>query len=179
MENINIILCFASYQDIKGMYKNLEVNLVNFDKDILTSTIEYYYNHIGVEEFFLADVWTDDDDTINKILVKNYTECYQSFLNFVEDLKDNLEDIDWKCFEIACEQNSNCRDINYLIEYSENINIIDNIWDFFDECINVERSELATKLFQLQNEREAMEDLQRLGYVINESEEGILFEDNN
>ena len=179
MNNINIILCFASYQDIKGMYKNLEVKLEDFDKIEATETLENYYKNISVEEFFLADVWTDNNDTINKILVKNYTECYQSFLNFVEDLRENLDSIDWQCFEIACEQNSNARDVNYLIRYSENINIIDNIWDYFEECVNVENSELATKLFQLQNEREAMEDLQRLGYIINESEDGVMFEDNN
>ena len=179
MNNINIVLCFSSYQDINGMYKNLEVKLEDFNKIEVTEILEKYYKTIGVEEFFLADVWTDDNDTINKILVKNYTECYQAFLSFVEDLKDNLNNIDWQCFEIACEQNSNCRDINYLIEYSENINIIDNIWDYFDEYVNMECSELATKLFQLQNEREAMEDLQRLGYIIYESENGIMFEDNN
>lgn len=172
-------MCFASYQDIKGMYKNLKVKLEDFDKMEVIEILENYYKNIGVEEFFLADVWTDDNDVINKILIKNYTECYQLFLYFMEDLKNNLDDIGWQCFEIACEQNSNCRDINYLIEYSENINIIDNIWDYFEECVNVENSELATKLFQLQNEHEAIEDLQRLGYIINESENGIMFEDNN
>lgn len=179
MNNINIILCFASYEDKQGMYKNLEVNLESFDKTEVIEILESYYKTIGVEEFFLADVWTDDNETINKILVKNYTECYKSFLGFVENLKDNLDNINWQCFEIACEQNCNARDINYLINYSENIYIIDNIWDYFEECVNLEKSELATQLFQLQNEHEAIEDLKRLGYMINESENGVMFEDNN
>ena len=32
-----------------------------------------------------------------------------------------LENIDIQCFEKACYQNFNCRDINYLINYYENI----------------------------------------------------------
>ena len=175
---VDIILCFASYEDKKGMYKNISVNLENFDKvEIENSLIEYYKN-INVEEFFLADIWTDDNETINNIIVKNYTECYQDMFDFLEGLKENLENIDIQCFEIACYQNYNCRDINYLINYSENINIIENIWDYFEECVNVEHSELATSLFQMNNEREALENLTRLGYNLAEYN-GILFEDMN
>ena len=175
---IDIILCFASYEDKKGMYKNLNVNLENFDKKEIENFLINYYKTINVEEFFLADIWTDDNETINNIIVKNYTECYQDMFDFLEGLKENLENIDIQCFEIACYQNYNCRDINYLINYSENINIIDNIWDYFEECVNVENSELATSLFQMNNEREALEDLTRLGYNLAEYNE-VMFEDMN
>ena len=175
---VNIILCFASYEDKKGMYKNISMNLEDFCKESVEAELVEYYKSINVEEFFLADMWTDDNETINNIIVKNYTECYKDMFNFLEGLKENLENIDIQCFEIACYQNYNCRDINYLIKYSENINIIDNIWDYFEECVNVENSELATSLFQMNNEVEAVDDLIRLGYNLCEHNE-IIFEDYN
>ena len=175
---VDIILCFASYEDKKGMYKNINVNLENFNKEEIEDFLINYYKTINTEEFFLADIWTDGNDTINNIIVKNYTECYQDMFNFLEGLKENLENIDIQCFEIACYQNSNCRDINYLINYAENINIINNIWDYFEECVNIENSELATNLFQMNNEAEALEDLTRLGYNLAEYNE-LIFEDAN
>ena len=180
---VDVTLCFASYEEKKGMYKNLSVNLENFDKEEIENLLIEYYESINIEEFFLADVWTDDNDVINNIIVKNYTECYQTMFKFLEGLKDNLEDINLTCFEIACEQNSYsnsyCEDMNYLVNYSENINIIYDVWDYFEECVNIEKSELATRLFQLQNDREAVEALRKLGYIINESECGVIFEDLN
>ena len=175
---IDITLCFSSYEDKQGMYKNLNINLENFDKGEIENFLINYYKNINIEEFFLADIWTDDNDTINNVIVKNYTECYQDMFNFLEGLKENLENIDIQNFEIACYQNYNCRDINYLINYSENINIIDNIWDYFEECVNTKNSELATSLFQMNNEEEALEDLRRLGYNLSEYDETI-FEDMN
>ena len=175
---VNIILCFASYEDKKGMYKNISINLEDFCKESIEAELVEYYKSINIEEFFLADAWTDDNETINNIIVKNYNECYQDMFNFLEGLKENLENIDIQCFEVACYQNVNCRDINYLIKYSQNINIIDNIWDYFEECVNVESSELATGLFQMNNEAEAVGDLRRLGYNLCEYN-AIIFEDNN
>lgn len=175
---VNIILCFASYEDKKGMYKNISVNLEDFYKESIEAELVEYYKGINVEEFFLADAWTDDNDTLSSIIVKNYTEFYKGYFEFLEGLKENLEGMNLECFEVACYQNPNCRDINYLIKYSENINIIENIWDYFEECVNVENSELATSLFQMNNEEEAVEDLRHLGFDLCEYNE-MIFEDCN
>ena len=175
---MEIILCFASYEDKKGMYYNTKIDLFNFDKQELTEEIESYYKRINVEEFFLADIWTDDSEQINNIIVKRYTECYITMINFLEELQNDITDIDMLRFEIACDVNSNYRDIRYLVNYSENISIIEDIWDYFDEYINTEKSTLATNLFQMKNETEALESLRRLGFCISDYND-TLYEDLN
>ena len=175
---MEIILCFASYEDKQGMYYSTKINLLTFDKDDLLGEIADYYKSINVEEFLLADIWTDDNEQINNIIVKRYTECYITMIDFLEKLQENISDVDMLCFEIACDLNYNCRDISYLVRYAENINLIDNIWDYFEEYINTEKSTLAASLFQMQNEVEALEDLRRLGYNINNYND-TLYEDLN
>ena len=76
-----IVLCFASYEDKKGMYFNTKIDLFNFDKQELLEEVKEYYKKINVEEFFLADIWTDDNEQINNIIVKRYTECYMTMIN--------------------------------------------------------------------------------------------------
>lgn len=99
-----MILCFNSYEDKVGMYYNMEVDYNNFCKEDILKEVTDYYKSIDVEEFFLSDVWEDENDSVNELIRVNYQECYIRFLNRMEieleDLKDYDEEIINACIEI-------------------------------------------------------------------------------
>lgn len=135
---MKIILCMASYEDKKGMYYNTTVSLEYFDKDEVTKEVENYYKTINVEEFLLVDTWTDDSDDVNEMLLKNYSESFYSFLDFLEQLQENFSELKNINGELYAYINDNYFSgkgtVSEVLEFiNENVIKYDSIDDIFEE----------------------------------------------
>jgi hypothetical protein len=107
MERLNemkIVFCFASYVDMDEMYFDTEDTI--YDLDEIQKRAEKYYKSIGVEEFLLADTWSDDNDVLNRVIEQNYSEFFYVFLKKLKECIPYLE---------------NCSDEQILIGLEEGI----------------------------------------------------------
>lgn len=180
---MEIILCFASYIEKNGMYKDINVDLEDFNKDEIDNEIIEYYKNIGIEEFFLADVWTDDNDAINKLLVKNYNSCYINYFEFLEEIQENLNDlknIDEHVLDYII-QNNKEENISDIIDIYNNIDIFDDIIEWFHEHF-LERNQdinIFSSMLYWMPESQRIDFLCEQGYNINRLKTYLYIIDNN
>ena len=179
---MEIILCFASYQEI-GIYKDININLNFFDSKETIKDIENYYKSIGVEEFFLADAWTDDSETLNRLILKNYTENYIAFINYLDSLKEyikELEGMDEGVLEYVLDTHKTS-DISDIIDYYNNIEIIEDIQVWFVEQFTEGNKDIAlfTNILFWLSESQRVDCLREQGYLIYNVINDIYIIDNN
>ncbi len=131
---MNITLCFASYQDIEGMYYNKEIDLKCKDLDEFNEEVNNYYKGIGVEEYLLADVWSDNNEILDLLAKKYYQEHWSSFMKILEDILEYQSILE--CDEnivSACIQNYGSSLTMYdLKEYCERCTIHSNAYNLFE-----------------------------------------------
>ena len=166
---MDVVLCFASYEDKIGMYHNVTTSLTYFNKEEVLQEVNNYYKNINIEEFFLADTWTDDSENINNIIVKNYTENYIDFIDFIEELSekiDSIENIDSDLYKYVNDNYfSGKGSIDDILEYiSGNVTSYDTLDEIFTEFWTVEGNNIDsgfTSLFYWLNSDARMEFLSK------------------
>ena len=180
---MEIVLCFASYEEKQGMYKNISIDLNCFDSKETIKEIENYYKSIGVEEFFIADTWTDDSETLNKLILKNYSENYKTFINYLDNLSEyikELEGMDEDVLEYVLD-NYKTRDISDVIDLYNNIEIIRDIQEWFGEQFSENNRDItlfSNILFWLPVSQR-VDCLREQGYLIYNINNDLYIIDNN
>lgn len=130
-----IILCMVSYEDVKGMYYNTKIDVEMFDREEVEEEIEEYYKKIGVEEYRVADTWSDENDTLNYLIDKG--ESLSSFLDRAENIQDNIEILEKDIEIVKMVENHTSPDIEDLLNYiNNNITVYDNLDVYYSELWN-------------------------------------------
>lgn len=134
---MKIVLCFASYQVVSGMYFNTSFELGVDSLEDTKKKVNEYYRSLGIEEYLLADTWSDDSDTLNKLIGKNYSECWYSFYKFLEELEENEElfDISEEIIEACIFNYGSGLSISELIEKGEGCTVYEDIDEYFLETL--------------------------------------------
>ena len=180
---MEVILCFASYQEKQGGYKDITIDLNCFDRREIIKDIENYYKSVGIEEFFLADAWTDDSESVNKLILKNYSENYVSFINYLDSLKEytkELEGMNEGVLEYVLDTHKTS-DISDIIDYYNNIEIIEDIQEWFINQFTENNRDIilfSNILFWL-SESQRVDCLREQGYLIYNVSTDLYIIDNN
>lgn len=142
---------FILKEQLKGkkyeVNKNLEIDTDFFDRKEIEEELRENYEAFGVEEYFLADSWCDDDDGMQKVVQKIYTESVYHFLKSLENITEDgtLNYYDSDVIEFAID-NYGTED---FMEHLDDICIYDDVEDFYTNILELMEAPTSVKTLAL------------------------------
>lgn len=151
---MSIALCFVSYTDCEGMYRNYyDIDLHDIEETIQDA--EKYYESIGIEEFMIADTWSDDSE-LEHMIVRNicYSESYlefqknvAKFLELIDD--DKLKNSHADFVKVYIINSENEKDVDFICDTirTDNIYIYSDMDEVISEYAKIDYSDREEKIF--------------------------------